>query len=204
MRSLLERVKGLDQNQAIQAPRVYIHTCRNEESYETCLVCQLFGTPAPERERWFCQTRLRFSDLRLTAESEQQLRLADTELPYTEVKSEAAIDRMTSAAVPRTMERVPAGAEFGPGRIAIFRYEGDDTGSYLDEVVSGMELLEADYLGGAGSRGSGRVQFNSVVVSRKRFQDSVLPDEWESFGQPFANMGAIRAAARDLRTWVRE
>lgn len=204
IRSLIERVRGLEQNQPIQEPRVFIHTCRNAESYKGCIVCQLFGTPAPERERWFCQTRLRFSDIRLTVDSERQLRLANTELPYTEVKSEAAIDRMTSAAVPRTMERVPAGAEFGPGRITMLQYDGDDAGTYLEEIVSGLELLEADFLGAAGSRGSGRVQCNSLAVSRKRFRGGSTSSDWEAFGQTFADIAAARSALRDVQNRLRE
>ena len=37
-----------------------------------------------------------------------------TDLPFTEAKTEVSIDRVTSAANPRQIERVPAGAAFGP------------------------------------------------------------------------------------------
>ena len=35
-------------------------------------------------------------------------------MPYTEIKTEVVIDRITSAATPRQGERVPAEATFGP------------------------------------------------------------------------------------------
>ena len=38
----------------------------------------------------------------------------DTDMPYTEIKTEVVIDRITSAATPRQNERVPAEATFGP------------------------------------------------------------------------------------------
>jgi CRISPR-associated protein Csm3 len=37
---------------------------------------------------------------------------SNTDLPYTESKTEVAIDRVTAKANPRTFERVPAGAKF--------------------------------------------------------------------------------------------
>lgn len=75
----------------------------------------------------------------------------------TEIKAETAIDRITSAANPRKMERVPAGTKFKSDIILnIFKIE--DKG-LLSELLAAMKLLEDDYLGGSGSRGSGKVKF---------------------------------------------
>ena len=90
------------------------------------------------------------------------LKEARTDLPYTEVKWENVIDRITSAANPRQMERVPAGAEFEFGMIYNVFSEGDK--SNLKEVFKSLELLEHDYLGGSGSRGYGRVKFEDIKV----------------------------------------
>lgn len=196
MRSLLERRLGTQQNWRISD--IHIHVCEGEESYRTCEVCQLFGIPAP-RQNWFCLTRLRVSDAFLSPESVEQLDRASTDLPYTEVKTEAAIDRVTSAATPRSVERVPAGAVFRPVRMSLFRYDGDSP-SLLDRLIEGMELLEADYLGGSGSRGSGRVRFGDIAV-----QELALPAEGPSvtrvFERTFADVAALRDAA-DLRAWL--
>jgi len=62
------------------------------------------------------------------------------------------------------MECVPAGAEFGPARFTLFRYAGDNVRQHLGVLLEGLELLEADYLGSSGSRGSGRVSFRDITL----------------------------------------
>ena len=59
-------------------------------------------------------TRLIVRDALLTVETRERFDQIDTDMPYTEVKTEVAIDRITSAATPRSTERVPAEATFGP------------------------------------------------------------------------------------------
>ncbi len=78
----------------------------------------------------------------------------------TEVKSENAIDRITSQANPRTLERVPAGARFHFRLVLDVLCEEDRP--LLARVVEGLRLLEDDTLGGGGSRGSGRVAFSGL------------------------------------------
>lgn len=201
MRSLIERRLGLRPHERPIGRNVYIHFCDREQTYVSCEVCQLFGIPAPqERQYWFCLTRLRVSDVLLSDESAEELDHASTDLPYTEVKTEAAIDRVTSAASPRQTERVPAGAIFAPLRISLFRYEGDPPG-LLDRLVEGMELLEADYLGGSGSRGSGRVQFERFSI-----EELALPadgrGEVRRFDRELSDLAALRNAAGELREWM--
>ena len=72
----------------------------------------------------------------------------------TEVKSENAIDRITSQANPRTLERVPAGARFH-FRI-VLDILCDEDRELLPRLLEGLRLLEDDSLGGGGSRGNGR------------------------------------------------
>ena len=200
MRSLLERVHGLDQNWPIQRNRVHVHVCEAEEAYANCTLCQLFGAPAPQRERWLCQTRLRFSDTFLTPASVERLMEAATDLPFTELKSEAAIDRVTSAAVPRTMERVPAGAEFGPCEIGLFVYQGDNVATALQWLADGLELLEADALGSSGARGSGRVAFKNISVRRLKVDgQQLIPGEGPAVYESVAD---LRKGLADLVAWA--
>lgn len=198
MRSLVEQHgEDIEQNWPIARGRVQIHACKERAAYAQCSLCQLFGIPAPSSERWFCQTRLRVSDTFLSTESEARLRLADTDLPYTEVKSEAAIDRVTAAAVPRTVERVPAGAAFGPARMGLFFYEGDDRDQMLNLLLQGMELVEADYLGGGGSRGSGRVAFRQIGLARQDFDgqgERVVAGPFESLAEFLESLNEIHQA----------
>jgi CRISPR-associated protein Csm3 len=169
LRSLLERRYELRQNWGIDRGRVHVHVCEQEADYRECPVCPVFGIAAPQRARWFCLGRLRVPDVAFTEEARAQLQEKATDFPYTEVKTEVAIDRLTSAATPRSMERVPAGAAFGPARFTLFRYAGDNVRQHFGLVLEGLELLEADYLGSSGSRGSGRVSFRGISLERLDF-----------------------------------
>lgn len=169
LRSLLERRYELTQDWAIDPGRVHVHVCKKQEDYRRCPVCPVFGIAAPRQARWFCLGRLRVPDMALTDASRRELQEKATDFPYTEVKTEVAIDRLTSAATPRSMERVPAGAEFGPARLTLFRYAGDDFRQHLNVLLEGLELLEADYLGSSGSRGSGRISFRDLSMEVLEF-----------------------------------
>jgi CRISPR-associated protein Csm3 len=78
----------------------------------------------------------------------------------TEVKSENAVDRITSQANPRTLERVPSGAKFRVRLVLDILCEEDKP--LFARVVEGLRLLEDDALGGGGSRGSGRVRLGNM------------------------------------------
>src|ERR1700684_1151556 len=94
----------------------------------------------------------------ITAQMRETL---DDEL--TEVKSENAIDRITSQANPRTLERVPAGARFKVRMVLDLLCAEDSALPQL--VLQGLRLLEDDALGGGGSRGSGRVSFDNLKLT---------------------------------------
>jgi len=84
-----------------------------------------------------------------------------------EIKAETVIDRITSAAMPRQMERVPSGAKFSL-EIILNILEGDvDKDDFLPAIFRALELVQDDYLGGAGSRGSGQVKFVVKEVIEK-------------------------------------
>lgn len=88
-------------------------------------------------------------------------------LGFTHTKTEVSIDRITAKANPRTIERVPPGAIFEIQFVLnIFQDEGMDaekraqkTKKLMDLLFKGLVLLQDDYLGGFGSRGSGQVDF---------------------------------------------
>ena len=180
MRSLLEKYKGLKQNQRIG--QGYIHSCgadykgeelktKGRKEYETCPVCQVFGVPG-ERD-FSTPTRLAVRDTFLSDASAKRLEDAQTDLPYTEVKTEVSIDRVTSAANPRQMERVPAGAIFNQAEMVFSLYEGEGCSAQKDlerlsVLLEGMQLLEDDYLGGLGSRGSGKIKFQNIHIEFRK------------------------------------
>lgn len=84
---------------------------------------------------------------------------------YTEVKTENFIDRLTSAATPRSMERVSAGSVF-QGQFIFDIYQKEDR-NRLKLLFEGMRLLEDSYLGGGGTRGSGQVEFKNISIEAK-------------------------------------
>jgi CRISPR-associated protein Csm3 len=169
MRSQMEKQYGRPQNNRIG--QVTIHTCKQAEDYATCDVCKTFGIPGehPHSET----SRLIVRDAFLTIESVDRLEKARTDLPYTEVKWEAAIDRVTSAATPRQQERVPAGAEFA-GALVFSLYSRGNREDDLSElrlfnnVLEALELVEQDYLGGQGARGSGQIALSELSLTLKR------------------------------------
>ena len=81
----------------------------------------------------------------------------NTDLPYTESKTEVAIDRVTAKANPRTFERVPAGAKFKLDMVLNI-FENEDEKALTDTLMKAIQLLQDDYLGGNGSRGYGQVE----------------------------------------------
>lgn len=87
--------------------------------------------------------------------SEPEL-FANTDLPYTESKTEVAIDRVTAKANPRTLERVPAGAKFKLNMVLNI-FEDEDEMQLKETLNLALRLLQDDYLGGHGSRGYGQV-----------------------------------------------
>jgi CRISPR-associated protein Csm3 len=159
IRSQLEKSLGLSQNTGVG--QVTIHTCKTREAYLGCDVCQIFGAPG-ETEAAF-PTRLIVRDIAMTEKSKTQLLNAKTDMIYTELKTEVAIDRVTSAASPRNLERVPAGTVFGPSELVFSVFNREDKALFR-RMVEGLQLLEDDYLGGSGSRGSGKILFKAITL----------------------------------------
>lgn len=187
LRSLLTRAHGLELQ---QLGPVRIHWCQSDSSYRMCMVCPTFGQfpsgPAREGRRedysFVTPTRLTVRDGRLLRELEiheggSVRRIAwddaelETDLPYTEVKTEVALDVITAASNPRQMERVPPGAIFESEVLfTVFRPDGQSIDGEMEkkrlrEVIAAMRLLEDDYLGSSGTRGYGKVKFQKVQVS---------------------------------------
>ena len=112
----------------------------------------------------------------------------------TEVKSENAIDRITSQANPRTLERVPMGARFKTRFVMDVLCEED--APLFMRVLEGLRLLEDDALGGGGSRGSGRVSFANLRLAwrSKNYYATGAPEKEISAG---ATLAAIQSAVNE-------
>ena len=176
MRGLLDRHFDRQLNKPV-GQGVRVHECETPQDYNQCSVCQVFGV-APTKKALkgkTMPTRLIARDVSLTKEALQDLKAADTEGELTEGKWEVAIDRITSAATPRQIERVPAGATFGPFELVYGIYTRNAVSSsqieaeltLFDTVLAGMELLQDDYLGGSGTRGYGKIAFEKLKMTFK-------------------------------------
>jgi len=94
-----------------------------------------------------------------------------TDMPYTEVKHENVIQRVTGKAEhPRQMERVPAGAKFDVNFVVNI-WDVDNEKDLLGLLHKGIKALENDYLGGSGSRGYGQVKFSELKQEVIDFKD---------------------------------
>lgn len=102
--------------------------------------------------------RLIFRDSVLNNQEELQELGVET---LTEVKFENTINRITSVANPRQIERVVSGSKFGI-QIVYDVIELEELKEDFEVLRNGFKLLELDYLGGHGSRGYGRVSFNNL------------------------------------------
>lgn len=134
----------------------------NQKIREHEIVYFIFGSGANEPTRKDGPTRLIVRDAYPDRETIQKWENLDSELLYTEFKAENSIDRLTSAANPRFLERVVKGSHFnvefvyGVYKINDHLSEGLD---YFKYFISALRLLENSYLGGSGTRGYGKVAF---------------------------------------------
>jgi CRISPR-associated protein Csm3 len=111
-------------------------------------------------------TRLTVRDSFLSSTTAKDLQDTLGEEIFTEVKIENALDRVTSAANPRPMERVPKGSQFDAGLILdVYEMQPDiPSKELIKSLFSAMSMLEHSALGGGGSRGSGQIKFKGIQV----------------------------------------
>lgn len=136
-------------------------------------VRRLFGWGADNEkmplEKHHGPTRLIVRDCQPDQWTIQLWESVDSELIYTEYKAENGIDRLTSAANPRFVERVVAGSRFDFEIVYTAYKKGEDadkkgenadaTAEDLQNLRTALTLLEHNYLGKSGTRGYGHIKF---------------------------------------------
>lgn len=201
LRSLLEQASGL----AVPAELVYLSRRKGQEvrihqsDRPDDEICLLFGRSAGRMDRVAgdaldggaaTPARLAVYDAPLDVESITPQMRDNLDDELTEVKSENAVDRITSQANVRTLERVPSGAKFRLRMVLDILCEEDK--QLPARVVEGLRLLEDDALGGGGARGSGRVRFaNLRLLWRNREYYSAGTGEAELL--PSSTLGELQA-----------
>ncbi|AFC22956.1 type III-A CRISPR-associated RAMP protein Csm3 [Saprospira grandis] len=161
LRSLLELAMGQIGNTSMG--KVKNGPSENSENISV----KLFGNANGERSQ--IPSRVLVRDAYLDEDSIDEL--DQTEALFAEIKTEVVIDRITSAAMPRQLERVPAGAKFN-FEMVLNIHEGDEISSVheyelLSNLFAAMALLQDDYLGGHGSRGSGQIKIQLQSITKR-------------------------------------
>ena len=164
IRSLLEWKLGLVSPESAGKPFSFKQLKQNELDSDKGNLLRLFGG-APDKDNddkvnAIGSTRLAFWDCPLNANWKKDT-LDARHLLATEAKSENSINRIAGVADnPRFTERVIAGAEFD-FKLNLKVVDGEDL---LPLVLQGLALLQADSLGGSGSRGYGKIEFQNLQM----------------------------------------
>lgn len=159
-----------------------------------CDICHYFGHSNHKEESVILgPTRITVRDAmpkRSDDSRQDQIQIWESKLGkhvYHEVKTENTINRITAVANPRSMERVPAGSCFR-GEIVLDCFTiqisdkemNDDPSLALKLLFKGLCLIEESYLGGKGSRGSGRVIFERFSVRKRTAEYYENPQQGET------------------------
>ena len=87
-----------------------------------------------------------------------------------ELKYENSLNRITSKATPRNIERVPVNSKFKLEIVLSIYDETYTTKSdyeSLKPLFKSMKLLQDDYLGGSGTRGFGKIEFENITIKER-------------------------------------
>lgn len=181
VRSLLEMESGLialTKGEPLQAR--HLKDLEGNQKEKGLKIIKLFGSSGSDSdavaEQNIGPTRVSFADCPLNDEWKED---SDNRRNMFEVKSENSINRIKGTAEsPRFTERVAAGAEFDFSVSLKLMGEGEQ--DLFDYLLGGLKLLQMDALGGSGSRGYGRIEF--------QFEDSAISSTFQSI-KPFSEQG---------------
>lgn len=110
-------------------------------------------------------------------------------LKYTERKAENVLKRITAAATPRQIERVPAGTSFKFSLVVnVDNSNSNKIAEQLGLLKLGFQLLDKDGLGGMVSRGYGQVAIKWRKIEIWRVLDDTLKLDEEYQGRDWDSL----------------
>jgi len=185
MRSLLEKINGMEYNRPVVKGKKPInqHICDDIIQALNCPVCRVFGSTGQgsRNDNLSNQNHPARILVRDATLSNKEFLIPDA-LLITEAKMENVLDRVTSHAVPRTIERVPAGAKFNFEIVYRVEGEGNTTGIKNDDktkvqtdirnILLLLRAVEREGLGGNTSRGHGQVGFELIEFFYQKVKES--------------------------------
>lgn len=216
LRSIVEALEGMEKGQPLEQGKwygrphisggqtLYRHEADTRAEALKNAVDRTFGTTGRGSADTNHPARLAVSDAQVTRETADVLADLEGDFPFTEIKSENFLDRITSAANPRSLERVPAGSVF----VSRVTYTVEDLSHVKDDLkflLAALKWLEDDYIGGNGSRGYGRVKFGRAeklpldTIDSPPIRVTVKPrraylEDTEPQAQEFDTVQALREA----------
>lgn len=141
-------------------------------------ITKIFGNGASKPNYSGGPTRVIFHDCSLDFKNADKLIEKNA---LTEQKVEVSINRINGTAAgsgPRHVERVPAGAIF-EFKLSYLIFNDADKKDF-PQLFLGMKLLELTALGGSGSRGYGKIEFDFEQDVAKRFPDFIVNGKLKS------------------------
>lgn len=146
---------------------------KDENTHEcpdpNCAICRIFGA-LMKSNGFRGPTRLILRDAHITGDYKYE--------DLFEVKYSTAIDRITGTAKNkslRNIERVVPGTLFGYS-LTYRVFDNGDNGTMdyknMKIVANAMQMLEADTLGGSGSRGCGKIGFENLSLTWKKGEET--------------------------------
>ena len=164
-----EETLSFNRNIGTRKDNIFIHCCDDARLAIQCEVCRIFGSSGGDMD----ERRTKGENMPAILFVRDSLLKEDSVSESTvlaEVKIENGIDRISAAANPRRVERVLPGAKFGfelVYDVEALSFTGSVTPGLqkaliekdLKNLLTCMGILEAEALGGYGSRGYGKVEF---------------------------------------------
>lgn len=134
---------------------------------------KLFGDSGGKEGGNYTRLIVRDAPINATAFREKFTDRSKRDFEFSEIKTENQINRSNGTAQhPRQIERVPAGSSFLFSLLLdVYKDENPDKDDnpdlFMKMIADGFELLQLDYLGGHGSRGSGKVTVTVNSITGK-------------------------------------
>jgi len=172
VRSLMELESGLVADAKDSGGLVTVNLWKNikdnSKKEKAASIIKIFGAAGSEVEgaEELGPTRVSFADCYLNEEWKRKAQ--ENRWQLTEVKSENSMNRVTGTvtkAGPRFIERVPEGTIFD--FVLTFKVLMDSDDKLFEYLLKSLKLLEADTLGGNGSRGYGRIKFIDMKLNNQ-------------------------------------
>ena len=158
--------------------QVFIHCCNDVRYALNCDVCRIFGSSGDDRGMPRDQKAENLPSQLFVRDCLLDESLIGVSSTFTEIKVETGIDRASMAANPRRVERVLPDNKFNYEMIynveALTLSEREPLSfpvanlrKDLSNILTCMEIIQSEGIGGYASRGYGKIEFNFSEFSSK-------------------------------------